>query len=196
MNSSTKLRRVVNRVLKSRAFKVSIGLGLPIPSMFWLIQKPGLARAEFKQLVSRARINHLQVLEGDADVYTKSGRLTRVGITTSNLQVHRTGASIVLSYYIEEQGGDQTVLFDSETFYFGTGPGRCIQSLAPGRGHVAVDTNYSGVDVEEHKLHEEYDVSNTYLPKARFKIDGRGSDNDGNAYLNGSLVINVYMEDC
>lgn len=128
---------------------------------------------------------------GDADVFTKSGRRTRVELRTDNMRVDDAGTNILLDvfYSVREMASNFTLL---------TWSGAAVLPIpADAREHTVVieDTrNYSQSWMVLGKHHDWMDlegVDGTVIERGQYRIDGPGDD-QANAGI--QLVLRVHLK--
>ena len=135
--------------------------------------------------------------EGDADVFTQSGRHTTVTVRTEGLSIYADAKAIQFSllYRVEEGHEDYTTL-ESRSQVIIPVPDETYSIV-----RIRADklpTNYSGVfygkDHEWHDISDQPGVTNTYLNWLAVKFDGKGRDDNGNAQLRASIVVPVTLQ--
>ncbi len=141
-----------------------------------------------KQSFASGRLRHAG--GGDADIFTKPGRQTRVELKTSNVRVDDPGNNILLDvfYSVREMRTNNTLLTWSGTAQ--------LPIPADARKHAIViqDTrnfNQSWIVIGQH--HDWMDLENadgTVIERGQYRIDGRGDDLT-NAGVQLSLQVNL-----
>ena len=127
---------------------------------------------------------------GDADVFTKPGRQTRVELTTSNMRVDDPGNNILVDvfYSVREMRTNNTFLTWSGTAQ--------LPIPADARKHTIViqdTTNYNQSWIvlgQHHEWMELDNVGGTVVERGQYKIDGPGTDLS-NAGVQMSLRANL-----
>ena len=127
---------------------------------------------------------------GDADVFTKPGRQTRVELTTSNMRVDDPGNNILVDvfYSVREMRTNNTFLIWSGTAH--------LPIPADARKHTIViqdTTNYNQSWIvlgQHHEWMELDNVGGTVVERGQYKIDGPGADLS-NAGVQMSLRANL-----
>lgn len=143
------------------------------------------------------RLNHIG--GGDADVFTKSGRTTHVYVRAFTPVPVRSGTAVqcLVEYAVEEGRSNNTQLLGRTVVTLDLQNGMRLHKIGggfnpanfyermPGQQHGVIDiTNRPG-------------IAGSYLQSCRIRIDGKGDDDSGNAYLEGSLILplRVQIED-
>lgn len=118
---------------------------------------------------------------GDADVFTKKGRKTRVRIRVGNLRISGDGRTVfsTVFYEVKELRKDNTHLSYNQTAFLPVPGGKVARRILTGSTfdwtHTFEGQNHSWNDVQ---------ISNQHcIDLARCRIDGGGRDDQGNAAL-------------
>jgi hypothetical protein len=126
---------------------------------------------------------------GDADVFTKPGRQTRVELRTSNLRVDQAGRVILLDifYSVREMRSNNTFLTWSGTAELPFPQAALANTI------VIQDTSYNHSWIVIGQHHEWLELANTggtVIERGQYRIDGSGDDLD-NAGIQLSLVVHL-----
>lgn len=127
---------------------------------------------------------------GDADVYSRPGRFTRITINVDNLRVASDGSGVTIHilYSITESLSNYTHL-QINTDYFIPCPKKIVAVL-PHNNFVMNNYDYYGKDWSWHYMYGTGCLANP----AVFKFDGAENDNNGNAQLKLYIQVPVLVE--
>ena len=130
---------------------------------------------------------------GDADVFTKPGRQTRVELSTSNLRLDQAASVLLLDvfYSVREMHANNTFLTWTDTAQLP------LPQAANGHPIVIQDTNFNQSWIVVGEQLDWMDLANTggtVIERGQFRIDGEGDDLD-NAGIQLSLAVHLsYFE--
>jgi hypothetical protein len=127
---------------------------------------------------------------GDADVYSRSGRSTKITINIDNLRVADDGSGVTIHvlYQITEPVSNYTCLrIDSDYFIPCT---RKIMAVLPVYDFIMNNYSYSGQNWNWNIMNGSGCIATT----VSFKFDGPGNDDNGNAQLKLFINIPVLVE--
>jgi hypothetical protein len=131
---------------------------------------------------------------GDADLTTKAGRKTRMILEADNLRVSEDGKAIFvrLAYDLLEMRTNNTNLRYEGDVRIPVPLTRDAKVLQLAEvADFYLQTNFTG---ENHQWNEiSVNLPNSCIQSARAKIDGPGSDNQGNAALQVTFRIPVLV---
>lgn len=140
------------------------------------------------------RLNH--VGGGDADVFSKSGRSTHVYVRAYTPVPIRGNTAIqcLVEYEVREGRSNFTQLLGRTTATLELEDGMRIRKVT---GGFQPANYYERITGEQHRQFDISDrpgIAGSYLQSCRIRIDGKGDDDEGNASLEGVLVIPLQVE--
>ncbi len=143
------------------------------------------------------RLNH--VSGGDADIFSKSGRTTHVNVNAFTPVPVRSGTAVqcLVEYSVKEGRSNNTHLLGRTTVTLELENGMRLQKIG---GGFKPANFYERIMGEQHGLIDISDrpgIAGSYLQNCRIRIDGKGDDDQGNASLEGTLILplRVQIED-
>ncbi|ARU04594.1 hypothetical protein CCO03_07835 [Comamonas serinivorans] len=141
-----------------------------------------------------ARLNH--VSGGDADIFSKSGRSTHVYVRAFTPVPVRSSTAVqcLVEYSVEEGRSNNTRLLGRTTVTMELENGMRLNKIG---GGFKPANYYERIMGEQHGLMDISDrpgISGSYLQTCRIRIDGKGDDDQGNASLEGTLILPLRVE--
>ena len=141
-----------------------------------------------------ARLNHIG--GGDADVFTKAGRSTNVYVRAFTPVPVRSGTAVqcMVEFVVEEGRSNYTQLMGRTIATLELENGMRLNKIG---GGFKPANYYERIVGEQHGVFDISDrpgISGSYLQSCRIRIDGKGDDDRGNAFLEGSLILPLRVE--
>jgi hypothetical protein len=131
---------------------------------------------------------------GDADIYSKPGRQTRVELRTSNIRADDQWKNVLIDVYYSVKE-----MRSNNTFLTWSGTAALPIPLDSTRYTVAIKDirNYAGSWIVKGQVHDPLslnDTANTVIMRGEYRIDGKGDDQD-NAGFDIELAVPVRYQD-